>query len=162
MARTTPTRDRLHWPAAETTGKLLHPIFSAGYSPQACCIGRNRSSYQHSFTDIFTDISPPPSLRFATVCLIITMDINRHNFWASFPVVLDALATAEYVSLDLEMTGVFLETSQHRNGHPSTNWTKEDVYQRSKAIAEHFNIVQFGLTCLKYSIQQKGKSYQDR
>jgi poly(A)-specific ribonuclease len=80
------------------------------------------------------------------------MDIRENNFWQTLPTVLWAISRAEYVSLDLEMTGVRIKNSD-RSSKP----TMEMVYQQAKEAAATFNILQVGLTCLHYAQDIKGE-----
>ncbi len=73
------------------------------------------------------------------------MDVNESNFWDVLPRILESISIAEYVSVDLEMTGV-LFSSNTRARKP----TLEEVYSRAKAGAEGFQILQFGMTCFYY------------
>jgi poly(A)-specific ribonuclease len=81
------------------------------------------------------------------------MDINGSNYWGSLPVVLEAIAKASYVAIDLEMTGV-----KTKDLSTSSKPTLEDVYDQAKRAAEKFQIVQFGLTCITYHKTAKGRS----
>lgn len=80
------------------------------------------------------------------------MEITSENFWGSLLEVLEAIAAATYVSIDLEMTGI-----RTRNFKSSAKDVIDIIYEQAKAAAEHFQIVQFGLTCISHSRSTKGK-----
>ena len=73
------------------------------------------------------------------------MDVNRVNFWLTLPTVLEAIASAEYVAIDLEMTGV-----QMPDSYTGAASTQEQHYLWAKEVAKFYNIIQFGLTCFMY------------
>ncbi|KAK4230841.1 ribonuclease H-like domain-containing protein [Podospora fimiseda] len=79
-----------------------------------------------------------------------TMDINAHNFWRELPAFLDTICTAEYISYDLEMTGITGEAIQTHPERPH-----EDAYQMTRSAAQTFQIVQIGMTCFFYDADQK-------
>lgn len=73
------------------------------------------------------------------------MEITSNNFWEALPEVLEAMAAATHIAIDLEMSGIFTNTT-----YPSTRPTIGRIYQQAKEAAERFQIVQFGLTCLHH------------
>lgn len=81
------------------------------------------------------------------------MEISSENFWESLAVVIEAIATATYVSFDLEMTGIYTKTSM-----AFAKLAINMVYEKAKEAAERFQIVQFGLTCISYDKKAGGKS----
>ncbi|OIW33380.1 CAF1-domain-containing protein [Coniochaeta ligniaria NRRL 30616] len=83
------------------------------------------------------------------------MEITAENFWKSLPEVLEAMAAATYVSIDLEMTGIGTNRIMS-----SAKITIDVVYEQAKLAAERFQIVQFGLTCISHS--QLTKAYHAR
>lgn len=79
------------------------------------------------------------------------MDVNKSNFWVTFPEVLAAVARAEFVAVDLEMTGLI--SKEPKLAKPST----EDVYERAKKAAQTHQIIQVGLTCVTYVNETDGE-----
>ncbi|KAK0722799.1 ribonuclease H-like domain-containing protein [Lasiosphaeria miniovina] len=79
------------------------------------------------------------------------MNVNRLNFWQVLPTALEAIADAEYVAFDLEMTGIFT-----RRDHRVADPTLEDVYRQAREVAKTYQILQFGLTCFHYDGQLQG------
>lgn len=71
------------------------------------------------------------------------MDIKDENFWEMLPIILPAIAHASYVAIDLEMTGI-----KSRNPMGAQRTTMDQTYADAKDVAESFQIVQFGLTCV--------------
>ena len=73
------------------------------------------------------------------------MQVNHENFWSVLPDILGSISSAEYVSIDLEMTGIGYK-GHTRTGKPSL----EEIYAQAKSAAESFQVLQFGLTCFHY------------
>lgn len=80
------------------------------------------------------------------------MEITSNNFWEALPKVFEAMAAANHVAIDLEMSGIFTNAT-----YPSTRPTIETIYAQAKEAAERFQIVQFGLTCLCHGPSTKCK-----
>jgi len=79
------------------------------------------------------------------------ININGSNFWLNLPVVINAISTSEFVSFDLEMTGVRTRAD---------NWTEsmvQHLYLQAKAAAQIFNVLQIGISCASYSEGDEGK-----
>lgn len=71
------------------------------------------------------------------------MDIDRTSFWPKLPLILKAVSEAKFISIDLEMSGIMMNTLGSR-----PNPSLQQIYQDAKAAAETFAILQFGLTCI--------------
>ncbi|KAB5558163.1 CAF1 family ribonuclease-domain-containing protein [Coniochaeta sp. 2T2.1] len=71
------------------------------------------------------------------------MQISSKNYWESLPVVLEAIAVADYIAFDLEMTGV-----QTKTVTVPDQKALAFAYHIAKEAAERFQIVQFGITCI--------------
>ncbi|ROW12430.1 hypothetical protein VMCG_00752 [Cytospora schulzeri] len=78
------------------------------------------------------------------------MDVDRANFWPKLPRILEAISEAQFVSIDLEMSGIVVKVAESR-----TNPDLPQIYQDAKAAAETFTILQFGLTCICWN-NEKG------
>ncbi|KAL8387960.1 hypothetical protein RB595_009549 [Gaeumannomyces hyphopodioides] len=85
--------------------------------------------------------------------------IDADNFWALLPSVLEEIAAAEHIGLDLEMTGIRL-----RDGISGRRekLTAEQCYAAAVEAATAFQILEVGITCLRYGPESKSyhwKSY---
>lgn len=74
--------------------------------------------------------------------------INDDTFWQILPEVLENISDAEFVAIDLEMTGL---ASQER-GRPASHLpaTRQSAYADAKSSADSYNMIQLGLTCVTY------------
>jgi poly(A)-specific ribonuclease len=81
------------------------------------------------------------------------MEITSENYWESLPGVLEAMAAATYVSVDVEMTGLY-----SKNTTTNAKTALNAIYEQAKEASERFQIVQFGLSCISYHKSTKGKS----
>lgn len=81
----------------------------------------------------------------------VTMDVTSQNFWQTFPAVVRSLARADFVVLDLEMTGIISKEAK------AAKLSVEDVYERARKAAQTHQIIQFGLTCVYYVDETDGK-----
>ncbi|KAJ4304195.1 hypothetical protein N0V88_001807 [Collariella sp. IMI 366227] len=79
------------------------------------------------------------------------MDINRFNFWQTLPTVLETISLSEYVAIDLEMTGISAQSSTRMFGD-----TETAMYWLAADAARTYQVLQMGLTCLRYDDQLKG------
>lgn len=83
------------------------------------------------------------------------MDIDRFNFWEKLPSILKTISEAQYVAVDLEMSGIHV--NQFRDTPVPTKPTLEDAYEDALMAAELYTILQFGFTCISWD--QEKKSY---
>jgi len=83
------------------------------------------------------------------------MEIDRSNFWRLLPQVLEAISDADYVSFDLEMTGVGF-----KSGPKILEPSAEEIYQQAKEAAQVYQVLQVGLTCLQHDQKSGGKRIQ--
>ncbi|KAK3985545.1 ribonuclease H-like domain-containing protein [Cladorrhinum sp. PSN332] len=82
------------------------------------------------------------------------MEINADNFWRELPAALETICTAEYITYDLEMTGIIGEAIQSVPERPL-----DGAYQMARSAAQTFQILQVGITCFSYDANhQKYKS----
>lgn len=85
------------------------------------------------------------------------MVIDCDNFWLELPAVLEAICTAEYITYDLEMTGILGESIQSVPERP-----QEDAYRKARSAASTFQILQIGITCFSYDTgvqQYRSRTY---
>ncbi|KAF6838700.1 caf1 family ribonuclease [Colletotrichum plurivorum] len=76
------------------------------------------------------------------------MEITMKNFWHQLPGILWTIARSEFVTLDLEMTGIsdsVWDPENDKDGQPS----REAMYRNGKRIASTFNVFELGLTCVQ-------------
>lgn len=78
------------------------------------------------------------------------MDVDRTSFWPKLPSILKAISEAKYVSVDLEMSGIIMNTLGSK-----PNPTLQQIYQDARAAAETFAILQFGLTCIYWDPERE-------
>lgn len=71
------------------------------------------------------------------------MDVDRTSFWPKLPSILKAISEAQFVSVDLEMSGIIVESVES-----TPNPALQQIYQDARAAAETFTILQLGLTCI--------------
>lgn len=64
-------------------------------------------------------------------------------FWSQLPEILLKLAEANYIAIDLEMSGI-----QIRDSLPSQGLSFEQVYQRIRKAATTFSPLQLGITTI--------------
>lgn len=69
------------------------------------------------------------------------MEVNRSNFFWMLPPILHEAQNARFVAVDVEMSGIALI-----HGHNSA----QDSYAKIKEAAEQFQVVQLGLTFVRY------------
>ena len=78
------------------------------------------------------------------------MDITRQNFQAKLPFVLEDIANADFVAIDLELSGIPGQQfnkprtdGQGLSGLP----TLQERYADIKKAAERYQVLQLGITC---------------
>lgn len=74
------------------------------------------------------------------------MDVDRFNYWQWLPLILQAISKAQYISLDLEMSGIATQKADHTTLAASL----QQLYKNAKAAAQTYNILQVGLTCISW------------
>ncbi|RAH49938.1 CAF1 family ribonuclease [Aspergillus brunneoviolaceus CBS 621.78] len=70
------------------------------------------------------------------------MDITAQNFGLTLPMLLDELSTCCFVALDFEFSGI----AKSLDGGTSRRSTLQERYEEVKTSADHFQILQVGLT----------------
>ena len=80
------------------------------------------------------------------------MDISSINFQNQLPYILEAIATAHFVALDLELSGIpgqqpnrWKAEAEHSGGKP----TLQQRYEETKIAAERYQVLQCGITCVR-------------
>ncbi|ROW17510.1 hypothetical protein VPNG_00923 [Cytospora leucostoma] len=73
------------------------------------------------------------------------MDIDRASFWARLPLILKAISEAQFVSVDLEMSGIAVGKGESREVS-----FLQQIYDDARTAAETFTVLQFGLTCMRW------------
>jgi len=77
------------------------------------------------------------------------MDITCNNFWAKLPEIIQAIADASHVSIDIEMSGV-----QVKKVMRADKLSIQEAYAEAREAAETFQILQMGLTCIRFDEKQ--------
>lgn len=73
------------------------------------------------------------------------MDITAEDFWEKLPDVLAIIAGADYVALDLEMTGVRV-----RDSLSTGEISVEQAYRRIRTTASTFSAIELGVTAIRW------------
>ena len=79
------------------------------------------------------------------------MDVPRHRFQACLPYLLEDIATAHFVALDLEFSGVAgSQIKKARLDGVSSHGkpTLQERYTEIKSAVERYQVLQLGLTCV--------------
>ncbi|KLU83948.1 hypothetical protein MAPG_02997 [Magnaporthiopsis poae ATCC 64411] len=85
--------------------------------------------------------------------------VDADNFWVLLPEVLEHIAAAEYIGLDLEMTGIRLKDGISGR---QEKLNIDEYYAAGVEAATAFQILEVGITCLRYRPEDKSyhwKSY---
>lgn len=85
------------------------------------------------------------------------MDVNCSNFQNLLPSVLDALATAHFVTIDLELSGIpgqQMNQSRVFGEGSSGKPTLQQRYEETRAAAERYQVLQLGITCVKEDLDR--------
>lgn len=79
------------------------------------------------------------------------MDITASSFQRQLPSILDAVAEAHFVTIDLELSGIpghqgnkSRAADGGSNGKPSL----QQRYEENKTAAEKYQVLQLGITCV--------------
>lgn len=80
------------------------------------------------------------------------MDVKSNTFESQLLSILDAIATAHFVTLDLELSGIPgkqlngpKSADRNFNGKP----TLQQRYEETKIAAETYQVLQLGITCVE-------------
>lgn len=80
------------------------------------------------------------------------MEIDRSNFWEKLPTILKTISEAQYVAVDLEMSGI--EVVKSRTMPVPIKPTLQEAYDDARLAAETYTILQFGFTCISWDPDQ--------
>lgn len=79
------------------------------------------------------------------------MDVSPADFQFQLPSILDAISTARFMTIDLELSGI--PGQQPNRFKASEALTKkprlQQRYEETKAAAEKYQVLQFGITCVE-------------
>ena len=78
------------------------------------------------------------------------MDVTRHNFNATLPFILEDIANADFVAIDLEFSGIpGQQPNKPKWGFqgPTGLPTLQERYTDIKSAAEKYQVLQLGITC---------------
>lgn len=79
------------------------------------------------------------------------MDVTGSNFQSLLPSILDAVATAHFVTIDLELSGIpgqQMNKSRVNGEGTSGKPSLQQRYEETKTAAERYQVLQLGLTCV--------------
>lgn len=79
------------------------------------------------------------------------MDVPRHKFQACLPFILEDIANAHFVSIDLELSGIpgpQINKSRLDGVGSSGKPTLQERYTEIKRAVERYQVLQLGLTCV--------------
>lgn len=78
------------------------------------------------------------------------MDFNRDNYWQSLLFILKSISKSQFISISLQLTAVQSNEQNDNTPRPSL----QEVYESAKEVAEEFNILQVGWTCISWNDSQ--------
>lgn len=81
------------------------------------------------------------------------MEIDRSNFWEKLPTIFKAISEAEYVAVDLEMSGIHVHRSSPMQ--VAIKPTLQEAYGDARMAANVYSILQFGFTCIRWEPEKK-------
>jgi poly(A)-specific ribonuclease len=80
------------------------------------------------------------------------MDIRPPEFQTRLPSILDAIASAHFITLDLELSGIPGQQLNRPRAVGEALTTGKPLlqqrYEETKAAAEKYQVLQFGITCV--------------
>ena len=79
------------------------------------------------------------------------MDVSRHRFHACLPYILEDIANAHFVSIDLELSGIpgpQAKRSKTDGVGSGGKPTLQERYIDIKQAVERYQVLQLGLTCV--------------
>ena len=79
------------------------------------------------------------------------MDITRRNFDYALPILLNAIAGAHFVAIDLEFSGIpgrQIGRSKGADDGSGGKQTLQQRYEETKRAAETYQVLQMGITCV--------------
>ncbi|KAI9801093.1 MAG: Mitochondrial beta-keto-acyl synthase [Piccolia ochrophora] len=84
------------------------------------------------------------------------MDVSKTSFASALPAMLEAIATAHFVAIDLELSGIPKQLNRRRAEAPveTGKQTLQQRYKETKAAAERYQVLQLGLTCVEEDRQR--------
>lgn len=81
------------------------------------------------------------------------MEINRTNFWQNLPKLFETISEAQYVAIDLEMSGIYVD--QFRDTETPVKPTLQQAYGDARKAANLYSILQFGFTCISWDPEKR-------
>ena len=79
------------------------------------------------------------------------MEVDKLSFYPLLIDILTDISEAHFVAIDLELSGV--PSKQSGSGDGSGKPTLQQRYLETKEAAERYQILQFGLTCVKQDVE---------
>lgn len=78
------------------------------------------------------------------------MDIDAASYPKRLLAMLGAISHADFVAIDLEMTGIPSRIPKSERPYGDRRKNLEDMYAECKAAADRYSVIQFGLTCARF------------
>jgi poly(A)-specific ribonuclease len=134
-------------------------VATAGIEPTKTNYFLNLLASFHKFARLYPTIFP--SLQSATYASLLPktpfiMDVHKVAFEPRLLQILEALSTAHFVSIDLEMSGV----SSRSAGPSRHNQCLQERYVELKEAAERYQILQIGLTVVQQDSDEEKYTLQ--
>lgn len=79
------------------------------------------------------------------------MDVPRHEFQAQLPYILEDIANAHFISIDLELSGIpgsQINKSRANGSGSNGKPTLQERYNDTKSAVERYQVLQLGVTCV--------------
>ena len=79
------------------------------------------------------------------------MDVPRHKFQAQLPFILEDIANAHFISIDLELSGIpgpQINKSRTNGSGSNGKPTLQERYNDTKSAVERYQVLQLGITCV--------------
>lgn len=79
------------------------------------------------------------------------MEVTNSNFQSLLPSILDSVAKAHFVTIDLELSGIpgqQMNKSRVIGEGSSGKPTLQQRYEETKTAAERYQVLQLGITCV--------------
>lgn len=81
------------------------------------------------------------------------METDRSNFWQNLPYMFRSISEAQYVAVDLEMSGIFVD--KFRVTRTPVRPTLQQEYDDARKASKLYSILQFGFTCIRWDPERE-------
>lgn len=90
------------------------------------------------------------------------MEVTNSNFQSLLPSILDSVAKAHFVTIDLELSGIpGQQINKSRVGGEGSDGkpTLQQRYEETKTAAERYQVLQLGITCVDENKDRGTKTF---